>query len=209
MNLLNNSTGQRNSKIFKYHYPKQTSSYCNPFIFIAALFLFSSVTYSTSYAETTSRTLRADQSLSIKSHRCNLKIRSRSDSRVVVICSKEIENKFQVRPTKASYLTPKQKAIIKARACNLEVVREAKGLVRLKCNIPTSPTPTPTPVPPIPTPTPTPLPPTPSPTPSPTPVSDYTVGGTVSGLTGTVTIQNNSSDNLAISSDGSFTFATT
>lgn len=36
----------------------------------------------------------------------------------------------------------------------------------------------------------------------------YTVGGSVSGLTGTVTLQNNGGDNLAINADGAFTFAT-
>jgi uncharacterized protein (TIGR02145 family) len=39
--------------------------------------------------------------------------------------------------------------------------------------------------------------------------STYTVGGTVSGLTGTgLVLQNNGGDNLAISSNGAFTFAT-
>ncbi len=36
----------------------------------------------------------------------------------------------------------------------------------------------------------------------------YTVGGTVSGLTGTVVLQNNESDDLTITADGAFTFAT-
>lgn len=36
----------------------------------------------------------------------------------------------------------------------------------------------------------------------------YTVGGTVSGLSGTLTLQDDSSDNLSISSSGTFTFAT-
>ena len=36
----------------------------------------------------------------------------------------------------------------------------------------------------------------------------YTVGGTVSGLTGTVVLQNNGGDDLSISADGGFTFAT-
>ncbi len=38
-------------------------------------------------------------------------------------------------------------------------------------------------------------------------INAYTVGGTVSGLVGTVTLQNNGGDNLSISSDGSFTFS--
>ncbi|MBI5626416.1 MAG: hypothetical protein HY935_04350 [Nitrosomonadales bacterium] len=38
--------------------------------------------------------------------------------------------------------------------------------------------------------------------------STYTVGGTVSGLTGTVVLQDNSGDNLSVSANGAFTFAT-
>src|SRR5688572_11183438 len=41
-------------------------------------------------------------------------------------------------------------------------------------------------------------------------VSLYTIGGTVSGLTaGTVVLQNNAGDNLSITANGTFTFATT
>jgi predicted transcriptional regulator len=36
----------------------------------------------------------------------------------------------------------------------------------------------------------------------------YTVGGTASGLTGTVVLQNNAGDDLSVSTNGSFTFAT-
>jgi hypothetical protein len=36
----------------------------------------------------------------------------------------------------------------------------------------------------------------------------YTIGGTVSGLTGTVVLQDNGGDTLSVSADGSFTFAT-
>ncbi|NOY39161.1 MAG: Ig-like domain-containing protein, partial [Nitrospirae bacterium] len=36
----------------------------------------------------------------------------------------------------------------------------------------------------------------------------YTVGGTVSGLTGALTLQNNGSDDLVVTGDGGFTFAT-
>ncbi len=39
-------------------------------------------------------------------------------------------------------------------------------------------------------------------------VNTYTVGGTVSGLTGTVVLQDNGADDLSISADGIFTFAT-
>lgn len=46
---------------------------------------------------------------------------------------------------------------------------------------------------------------TPSPSPSP---STYTVGGTVSGLSGTVVLQNNAGDDLSLTADGSFTFST-
>ncbi|MCP5501119.1 MAG: hypothetical protein H7A25_14520, partial [Leptospiraceae bacterium] len=39
-------------------------------------------------------------------------------------------------------------------------------------------------------------------------VSTYTIGGTLSGLSGTLVLQNNSGDNLTLSANGSFTFAT-
>jgi hypothetical protein len=39
-------------------------------------------------------------------------------------------------------------------------------------------------------------------------VHTYTIGGTISGLSGTVVLQNNSGDNKSISANGSFTFAT-
>lgn len=42
----------------------------------------------------------------------------------------------------------------------------------------------------------------------PVPSEEFTVGGTVSGLSGTVSLTNNNSDLLTISSNGSFTFAT-
>jgi K+-transporting ATPase c subunit len=38
--------------------------------------------------------------------------------------------------------------------------------------------------------------------------ANYTVGGTVSGLSGTVVLQDNGGDNLSVSANGSFTFAT-
>lgn len=37
----------------------------------------------------------------------------------------------------------------------------------------------------------------------------YTISGTVSGLSGTLVLQNNGADDLAITADGSFTFSTT
>lgn len=39
-------------------------------------------------------------------------------------------------------------------------------------------------------------------------VNTYTIGGTVSGLVGSVVLQNNAGDNLPLNADGSFTFAT-
>jgi hypothetical protein len=46
------------------------------------------------------------------------------------------------------------------------------------------------------------------PPPPPPPASEYTVGGTVSGLSGTVGLLNNGGDYLSISSNGGFTFLT-
>ncbi|MCP4105642.1 MAG: hypothetical protein GY749_08915, partial [Desulfobacteraceae bacterium] len=39
-------------------------------------------------------------------------------------------------------------------------------------------------------------------------VNTYTIGGTVSGLTGTLVLQNNGGDDLTLTADGAFTFAT-
>ncbi len=39
-------------------------------------------------------------------------------------------------------------------------------------------------------------------------ISDYTIGGTVNGLSGTVVLQNNGGNNLQITSDGTFSFST-
>lgn len=51
--------------------------------------------------------------------------------------------------------------------------------------------------------------PTPTPTPTLTPATvTYTVGGTASGLNGSLTIKNNAVDELTINSSGQFTFAT-
>jgi len=52
---------------------------------------------------------------------------------------------------------------------------------------------------PAPTPAPTPLPPPPPPT-------TYTIGGILSGLSGSVVLQNNGADNLVLNADGPFTF---
>ena len=46
------------------------------------------------------------------------------------------------------------------------------------------------------------------PPPPPAPTPTYTVGGDVTGLTGTVLLRNNGGDDLSVSADGSFTFAT-
>ncbi len=43
---------------------------------------------------------------------------------------------------------------------------------------------------------------------TPPPVPTYTIGGTVSGLSGTVVLQDNGADNLSVSSNGTFTFPT-
>jgi len=43
---------------------------------------------------------------------------------------------------------------------------------------------------------------------SPAPVTQYTLGGDISGLQGgNVTLQNNAANNLLVTADGSFTFA--
>ncbi|MGB5264992.1 MAG: hypothetical protein WBN30_00275, partial [Polyangiales bacterium] len=41
-----------------------------------------------------------------------------------------------------------------------------------------------------------------------TPPVDYSIGGTVSGLDGTVVLLNNGADDLSVSANGAFTFAT-
>ena len=43
---------------------------------------------------------------------------------------------------------------------------------------------------------------------SPPPPTQYTIGGTVTGLSGTVVLQDNGGDNLSVTQNGSFTFAT-
>lgn len=48
----------------------------------------------------------------------------------------------------------------------------------------------------------------PAPPPSST-VSTYSIGGTISGLMGTVVLQDNDGDNLSVTADGDFTFVTT
>src|SRR6185312_2715850 len=44
--------------------------------------------------------------------------------------------------------------------------------------------------------------------PPPPPPTQYTIGGTVTGLSGTVVLQDNGGDNLSVTQNGSFTFAT-
>lgn len=39
-------------------------------------------------------------------------------------------------------------------------------------------------------------------------INEHTIGGAVSGLSGSVVLQNNSTDNETLSSDGAFTFST-
>lgn len=51
-------------------------------------------------------------------------------------------------------------------------------------------------------------PPSSTPAPAPTPASTHTVGGTASGLAGTLVLQNNAGDDLKIAADGRFSFAT-
>ena len=68
------------------------------------------------------------------------------------------------------------------------------------------PTPTEPPLPPPPLP-PVELPP-PAELPPPPPANAYTVGGTVSGITGSLVLRNNGADDLAVAASGSFTFAT-
>lgn len=48
----------------------------------------------------------------------------------------------------------------------------------------------------------------PPPDQTPTPAATYTIGGNVSGLTGSVVLQNNGGDNLSVSTAGAFTFST-
>ncbi|MGC2166121.1 MAG: hypothetical protein WA632_08930 [Gallionella sp.] len=44
--------------------------------------------------------------------------------------------------------------------------------------------------------------------PSPAPTLPYTIGGSVSGLTGTLKLRNNGTDELTLTANGGFTFAT-
>lgn len=152
--------------------------------------------------DTVARTLEKNESVSIFSFRCKLSVKLNSTTKAQVKCGKRLKKRFQIRPVGHPYLGPKQSAAIKAKKCSLEIKRASSKNVRIRCNDLDSPTPTPTPSA---TPTPTP---TASPSPSPSPTPEYTIGGTVSGLSGTVELQNNGADNLPVSSNGSFTFAT-
>jgi len=155
------------------------------------------------------RTLGSGMNFSIYSHRCRLSITSRSASSMTVSCSKRINNRFISRPKRKFFLTPQRAITVNARACSLQVRVQREGNVELICVVPTSQTPpqnvTPTPTPLPPTPTPTVTPPTPTPTPTPTPQRQ--IGGAVSGLSGTVVLQNNGANNLSISSNGNFNFS--
>jgi hypothetical protein len=154
-------------------------------ILITLLLFLTTLTTARAYGDNmVARTLNKNQSLSIYSHRCTLALKSSTTSRVIVSCSKLNKTRFQQRPARHSYLTPKQRAVIKARACSLVVNKNTAGLIRIRCISPSTPTSTPTPIPPI------------------------SLGGTISGLSGTVVLQNNGGDNLSSSSNGSFTFST-
>ena len=125
------------------------------------------------------RTLLLNQSISIYSYHCALSVKSKSPSGITTICSKAIRNRFKTRPDRKVYLGPKQVAKIKAKSCTLEVQREAAGKITIKC-----------------------LPPA-------TPIPQRQIGGTVSGLTGTVVLRNNGVNDLSVSSNGTFTFSST
>lgn len=156
---------------------------------LAFLYAYS---YSQAHADVrVARTLTLNQSISIYSYRCTLSVVSHSPSRIRAKCSKVIQNRFKTRPKGRVYLGAQQVAQLTAQACSLDIQRKSPGEIRIRCNPPSSPTPTQTP------------------SPTSTPVIPRQVGGTVSGLTGTVELQNNGADNLSISSNGSFTFLTT
>lgn len=155
-------------------------------IFTAALcFLYPHDSNEAHADQRVSRTLRSNQSFSIYSYRCALSVASQSTSRIRVKCSRLIKNRFTTRPRGQAYLVPQQVAQVTAQTCSLKIQRKAAGEIRIRCAPPATPTPTPTPIIP------------------------RQVGGTVSGLIGTVELQNNGANNLSISSNGNFIFATT
>lgn len=135
------------------------------------------------------RTLRPGQSISIFSYRCTLAVASKSPSRVTAKCSKAITNRFKKRPKGRAYLGPQQSARITSQGCALEIQRESAGEIKVRCELPASPTATPTP--------------------TPTPVPKRQIGGTITGLNGTVVLQNNGADNVSTSSNGAFNFSST
>ena len=186
----------------------------NALISSATLFLFLALYFTNSlYADdhkTVARTLKKDESVSIFSYRCKLSVKSASESQVIVGCSKKLKKRFNIRPVGKPYLGPKQVAAINAKKCSLDVRVATSKNINIKCGAEPEPTPSPSPsLSPSPSPTSTPTP-TPTPTASPTPTITpaYTIGGTISGLSGSVGLQNNGADDLTLSSNGSFTFST-
>jgi hypothetical protein len=178
-------------------------------IFTTLLLFLATLTTVRAYGDNiVARTLNNNQSLSIYSHRCTLSLKTSTASRITVSCSKFNKTRFQLRPAKHSYLTPNQSAVIKARACSLVVNKNSAGLIRIRCTSPSTPTVTATPTStPTLTATSTPTP-TTTPTSTQTPIPLITLGGTISGLSGSVVLQNNGGDNLTSTSNGSFTFPT-
>ena len=156
---------------------------------IPLLLLLISLTTVSAYSDNrVARTLNQNQSISIYSHRCTLALKANTPSSITVACSKLNTTRFQLRPAGQSYLAPNQSAVIKARACRLSVEKNTAGNIRIRCKLPSAPTATPTS--------------------TQTPIPLFSIGGTISGLSGTVVLQNNGTDNLSRSSNGAFTFPT-
>lgn len=142
--------------------------------------------YNSQHAEAevrVARTLRLNQSIAILSHRCALSVLSKTPAGVTAKCSKAITNRFKKRPKGRAYLGPQQTARIKSQGCSLQILRESAGEIRVRCELPPSPTPT--------------------------PVPQRQIGGTITGLNGTIVLQYNGAENLSISSNGIFNFTTT
>lgn len=165
----------------------------------------------------TSRRLGLNESVSIRSFLCELSLKSSTTKKVMVQCSRRVARGFKNRPRKGRYLTPEQSANITASSCNLVVQRDTAKQIKITCVDPVTATPSPTQtVPPSATATETPLATstptaTPSltatPTPTVTPIPVFSVGGVLSGLSGTVVLVNNAADDLILNSNGAFNFA--